>query len=111
MPLKKSELAEALRKKMGKLKQEAYAAKLSQCGEPVHQATISRLLNERCKTVTPKLARVCRYAGIPLDRYVRKTHPQKSRRLMRALGTVWDGSKDHEAWLARVIKTAGANPN
>ena len=110
MLLQQDKLAKTLRAKMGQRNQTDYAAWLTSKGAKVHQATISRLLNGQCKTATQKVKRLCRYAGIYLKDHVRQEQPRKSARLMRVLGQVWDGSPAHAAWLARVIKTAGAAP-
>lgn len=110
MQLLQDKLAKTLRSKMGQRNQIDYAAWLTRRGATVHQATISRLLNGHCKTVTPKVRAICKHAGIPLKEHMRREQPQKNPRLMRALGQVWDGSPAHAAWLARVIKIAGAVP-
>lgn len=110
MLLQQEKLAKSLRAKMGHRSQTDYAIWLSQRGAKVHQATISRLLNGQCKTATPKVKKICKYAGINLSAHVRRGQPRKNPRLMRALGQVWDGSPAHAEWLARVIKTAGAAP-
>jgi arginine repressor len=110
MLLQQDKLAQSLRAKMGPRNQTDYAAWLTSRGAKIHQATISRLLNGQCKTATPKVKALCKYAGIPLHSHVRRELPRKNARLMHALGQVWDGSPAHAAWLARVIKTAGAAP-
>lgn len=110
MILKSDELASALREKMGDQKQTAFVRTLAKRGIKVNQATISRVLNKQCRRATPKLSRLCRYAGLDIKDFVRKSSPKQSPRLMKALGEVWDGSKAHERWLARVITTAGAAP-
>ncbi len=96
---------------MGDQKQTAFVRTLAQRGVKVNQATISRVLNSQCRRATPKLTELCKYAGLKIDDFTRKSSPKQSRRLMSALGQVWDGSKEHEQWLARVITTAGAAPD
>lgn len=110
MLLKQSPLAEELKKRMNGLKQEAYVQHLASKGFRVNQATISRLINKQCKRPTPKIKELCKYAGIDIELFVRKTSPRRSARLISALGQVWDGTPAHERWLARVIKSAGSAP-
>lgn len=110
MKLKRGELASALLKKMGGRSQTDFVKILTKRGLKINQATISRVLNRRCTKVTPKLSLLCKYAEININDYVRKASPKQSDRLMDALGRVWDGSKAHERWLARVIETVGVAP-
>lgn len=113
MLLKKRELAEAVQAKMKDLdlaSQPALVAWLRTKGCQVHQTTISRLLSLEIKEDTHRVKEICRYADIDLRKYVVRTSPKKSNVLMGALESVWDGSRAHERWLARMIKTAGAAP-
>jgi len=110
MLLQKERLAKSLREKMGTRNQMDFAEWLRTQGADVNQATISRLLNGRCKTATPKVRAICKYAGMDVAEFIRRERPQKNPYLMHALGQVWDGSPEHAAWLARVIRAAGSAP-
>ena len=113
MLLKKKELAEAVSAKMQQLglnSQPAFVAWLAARGCKIHQATISRLLNMEIKEDSRRVRDVCKYAEIDLNKFVVRAAPQGSTVLMDALAAVWDGTKPHERWLARIIRTAGAVP-
>lgn len=113
MVLKRNALAEALKAKMAELEiktQPGFVAWLAANGCEVHQSTVSRLLNCEIRDNTRRVEEVCRYAKIPLDKYLVRPDPKTSKPLMSALAQVWNGSKPHERWLVRMIKTAGAAP-
>lgn len=114
MLLRKKELADALKKRMKELNigsQLAFEDWLRRKGCEVDQTTISRLLNLEIKQDTKRVKELCRYAEIDIKKLVIKISPKESEILINALETAWDGTKPHERWLARVIKTAGAAPS
>ncbi len=113
MVLKRKELADAVADRMKELgikTQPAFVEWLEKKGCMVHQATLSRLLNQEIYEVSNRVKSVCKYAGIDIRMFVVRAVPQKSRLLMKALEQAWDGSKPRERWLARLIKAAGAAP-
>ena len=97
-------------RELGLKSQPAFASWLSAKGCKIHQTTISRLLNREIKEDSPRVRELCSYAGIDINQFVILTAPQNSVLLMDALTEVWDGTKPHERWLARMIRAAGTAP-
>ncbi|HEY0968972.1 MAG TPA: hypothetical protein VGD88_16395 [Opitutaceae bacterium] len=113
MVLKRKELAKAVETRMDQLKlksQPAFVKWLSEQGCQVNQSTVNRLINRQIKEASVRVKEICKYAGIDWKDYVTKVKPHKSRTLMGALESAWDGSQAQERWLARMIRTAGAAP-
>jgi len=103
-----SEIAPALRSYMKNTctTQEVVSQKLG-----IHQSQISRLLNGEYQRLSPNLKKFCDYAKIEVGIRVRgKSKKQLSRKLSRVVAEVWDGSKQHEYALIRIIRSLKALP-
>ncbi|NVJ65368.1 MAG: helix-turn-helix domain-containing protein [Gammaproteobacteria bacterium] len=71
----------------------------------VSQPLISRALNGDWKVLSPKIKILCDYCGLAIKKDI---DPKSSKKLMKAIEKVWDGSKRQEAAIASVIENVGA---
>jgi len=73
----------------------------------INQSQISRIFNGDFRRLYGKNVReLCKYANIVIKKNQKSPQdPRKSNLLMNALGDVWDGSKQKERALAKLIRT------
>lgn len=75
----------------------------------VKHDTLRRFLKrDSHKSMTKTLELLCELFEIEMKEKRKKCEPENSNMLMSALRSVWDGTSEHEAALAGLIKSAGA---
>lgn len=107
--MRKQPIGEEIRRRLekaGASTQPEMVQLLRKNGVKISQPTLSRLLRGRYDGQPSSLIEVCKYAGIPMNKYLTISEPKKSRKLIEALRWAWDGTKEQEVFLARVIKAA-----
>lgn len=70
----------------------------------IEQSKVSRLLSAKFKRLSPSFELLCRHLKVdsPMD------PPPLDRDLYQAIQEVWDGTREHAAALAAVIRTLGS---
>lgn len=70
----------------------------------VSQPVVSRILNGEWQRTTPSIVKIANLIDVNV---ITEVDPRKSKRLMKALGKVWDGSHRSEVALAKIIEGVG----